>query len=320
MSEIRTRQRDPSRRLTVITVSYNSAAVLPELLDSLVPGLSGIDDVEVIVADNDSQDGSADLAASHPIRPKVIWMRRNAGYAAGINAAALNATPSSPLLILNPDIRLVTNSAALLMDALSDPRVGVAAPQIMDESGKRALSVRREPSLLTGWSDAILGSELAAKFHLGEVVGDTTLYQHGGDVEWVTGAILMISARVRQHLGEWDESFFLYSEEVDYLRRVREAGFSVRYVANAKAVHIGGAYQNNPRLSALMTSNRIRYFRRNHGAIGTLAFRLSIIAASIIRAPLGRGHRASLFAALRSSSLSSPMSVEITPPLPSSQT
>src|SRR5262245_9584981 len=74
--------------LSVITVTYNSANVLGDLLDSLVVGLEGIDTFEVVVVDNDSSDTSIDIALAHPIQPRVVSMGRNAGYAAAINAAA----------------------------------------------------------------------------------------------------------------------------------------------------------------------------------------------------------------------------------------
>src|SRR5687768_1835497 len=73
--------------VSVVVVTYNSSSMLGGLLDSLVAGLEGIRNFEVIVVDNDSQDGTATLASSHSIQPKVIRMGRNAGYAAGINAA-----------------------------------------------------------------------------------------------------------------------------------------------------------------------------------------------------------------------------------------
>lgn len=283
--------------LALIIVTYNSADVLPGLLDSLPDGCAGIDTVEVFVVDNDSRDECVDLALAHPVRPTVISMGRNAGYAAAINAAARCVGHRSNLLILNPDIRLHPGAARALCLRLSDPSVGVAVPQIIAESGDVARSLRREPSMKTAWSDALLGTGLAARLGAGEIVDDPQLYARGGPAEWATGAILAISARARLAVGEWDESFFLYSEEVDYLERVRRCGLTVSYVPGARAVHIGGEYHDNPYLSALMTANRIRYFRRHHGVISTALFRLSIIVGEIMRAPLGPGHRAALRAA-----------------------
>jgi GT2 family glycosyltransferase len=286
-------------RLSIVIVTYNSASVIQGLLDSIPSGLKGIEQVETIVVDNDSADDSVDIALAHPIRPKVISMGRNAGYAAGINAGVATAHPDADLLILNPDIRLLPNAARLLVDRLTEKSVGVAVPRILTEDGTTYWSLRREPSLLTAWTDAILGGTLAGRIGTGEMVGDAATYDREGLVEWATGAIVAVAARARRIVGDWDESFFLYMEEVDYLRRVRECGFSVAYVPQAQAVHIGGEYSENPRLSALLCANRIRYHRRHHGPLSTALFRLSIIVGEGIRAVRGSpGHRAAVRAAV----------------------
>lgn len=287
-----------SPQLAVIIVTYNSADVLPGLLASLPAGCEGAGEVEIIVADNASADASVDIALTHPTRPRVIRMGRNAGYAAAINAAAASVDPRADLLILNPDIRLEPGAARALRAKLSDGSVGIAAPQVLSETGAVSRSLRREPSIRTAWSDALLGTGLAARLKAGEIVDDPGLYAKGGRAEWATGAILAVSAHARQMVGGWDESFFLYSEEVDYMKRVRRCGLAVTYVPEARAVHIGGEYHDNPYLSALMTANRIRYFRRHHGSVSTALFRLSIIVGEMMRAPLGPGHRAALRAAV----------------------
>jgi GT2 family glycosyltransferase len=286
--------------ISIIIVTYNSASVLPGLLDSLPAGLEGIKQFETIVVDNNSIDSSVDIALAHSIRPKIIRMGRNTGYAAAINAAAATVRPNADLLILNPDVRLLPGSANLLVDRLTESSVGVAVPRILTEDGTTFWSLRREPSLMTAWAEAVLGGTFAARIGAGEVISDPAIYDQGGPIEWATGAILAVAARARDAVGDWDESFFLYMEEVEYLRRVRECGFSVAYVPQAKAVHIGGEYKENPRLSALLSANRIRYHRRYHGPLSTAMFRLSIIVGEGIRAVYGPpGHRASMRAALR---------------------
>ena len=281
-------------------VTYNSADVLPGLLDSLPDGLEGIEDYEIIVVDNDSSDNSVELALAHPTGPRVIRMGRNAGYAAGINAATATISPSADVLVLNPDIRLFPGAARCMRERLAETSVGVVVPQILGEDGKTYHSLRREPSVVTAWSDAVLGFTLARRIGLGEIVDDGEIYRRGGTVEWATGAILLVGAATRQAVGDWDESFFLYSEEVDYLRRVRRCGYCVAYEAQARAVHIGGESGVNPRLSALLTANRIKYFRRYNGRAASFAFRLGVVVGEALRAGFGPAHRAALRAALSS--------------------
>ncbi len=289
----------PARSLAVAIVTYNSGSVLPDLLASLPAGLAGIEHVQVFVVDNDSSDGSADIAERHACRPQVIRTGRNGGYAAGINAAAGAADANSDLLVLNPDIRLLPGAGGVLLDRLAaDASIGVVAPQILGTDGHIARSLRREPSLATAWCDALLGGTLAGRLGLGEIVADPAVYARAGTVEWATGAVLMVSAWASRLVGSWDESFFLYSEEVDYLRRVREFGLSVEYVPEAKVVHIGGDYQSSPHLSGLMAANRIRDYGRRHGRARSQVFRMGIVVGEAMRAGLGPSHRAALRAAL----------------------
>ena len=225
-------------------------------------------------------------------------MGRNAGYAAGINAAIERLDAESHLLVLNPDIRLQKGAIKGLLCGLSDPRVGVAVPRILSEDGTTAWSLRREPSILTAWVEGLIGGTLAAKAGIGEMIGKTSRYDRAGAIEWATGAILLISAKALREIGKWDELFFLYSEEVDYMRRVRGRGLAIHYVPEACALHIGRDYTHNPRLSALMSANRIRYYRRYHGVFATAIFRLGVVVAELLRSGSSPSHRASFVAAL----------------------
>ena len=135
-------------------------------------------------------------------------MGRNAGYAAAINAAAATVHPDADLLILNPDVRLRPGAAKLLVDRLTDPSVGVAVPRLLDEDGVTQCSLRREPSLMTAWTDTILGGTFAGRLGTGETVSDPVIYESGGLVEWATGAVLAVAARARGVVGYWDNHFF----------------------------------------------------------------------------------------------------------------
>ncbi len=289
---------DATATVSVVIVTYNSASALPALLGSLPAGLNGVDRFEVIIVDNDSRDGSAELAEAHPLRPKVIRMGRNAGYAAAINAGASSVNPKSHLLVLNPDLRLYPDAVRPLLDHLVARSVGIVVPANYREDGTLDPTLRREPSMLTAWAEAILGGTLAARLGWGEVVGEPSRYDQSGTIEWATGSALLISARARRIVGEWDESFFLYSEEVDYQRRAREAGFDIVYEPRSKVMHASGGSGASPRLYALLTSNRIRYYGRHHGALSTAMFRLGVAAGQAVRFWRGSPHRVALYSAL----------------------
>lgn len=286
------------RRLGVVIVTYNSADVLPGLLNSLSAGLQGIENFEIVVVDNSSHDESVALASAHAIGVTVIQSGRNAGYSAAINIATDYLGKDADVLVLNPDIRLQRGCVARMYNAFRDGRVGIVVPQILHDDGTLSKSIRREPSLMTVWSEALVGGRIASRLELGEMVNQPGLYRAGGAVEWATGAILLISARARAAIGDWDESFFLYSEEVDYFKRLRDAAFVAEYVPEARAVHIGGDYERSGFLSALMAVNRIRYYARGRGRIPSSLFRLGIIVGEFLRWPKSAAHRAAFNAAL----------------------
>jgi GT2 family glycosyltransferase len=288
----------PAHPLAVVIVTFNSASVLPALLDSLPAGLQGIDDFRTIVVDNDSHDRSAELANAHPIGATVIQMGRNAGYAAAINAAAATLSPNSDLLILNPDLRLYPGAVRPLAEHTAMPSVGIAVPRNFKEDGSTDPTLRREPTLLTAWAEAVLGGKFAARLGWGEIVDQSGRYDRGGSIEWATGSALLVAAQARHAVGDWDESFFLYSEEVDYQRRVREAGFDIVYDPRSHVMHAGGESGSNPRLFALLTANRIRYYGRHHGLLPTSLFRLGIAVGEAARSWRGSVHRAGLRSAL----------------------
>ena len=284
-------------QLDVVIVTFNSGDVLDGLLDSLQVALEQVPNAQIIVADNDSRDNSVQIASRHPIGARIVQVGYNSGYAAGINAAVAQHGRDGALLLLNADIRLGPDCITKMLAQLARPNAGVVVPRTLHEDGTLSLSIRQEPSLLTVWSEALLGGTLAGTFGLGEISSRPKNY--GGDhgIVAASGAIMLVSGAARAAVGAWDEGYFLYSEEVDYLRQVRQAGFTIRYVASAVCLHIGGESNINPRLFALLTANRVRYFRRYHGRLATLLFRLALTVGSVLRLTPGSAHQAALGAA-----------------------
>lgn len=292
-------RQDGQTSLAVVIVTYNSADALLPLLDSIPSGLEGVDDFEIVIADNASHDGSAELAEAHLAGPRVIRMGRNAGYAAAINAAVATVDDDRAILVLNPDLRLYPGAAMPLLERLSDPSVGVVVPTNYSEEGHVDPSLRREPSIMTAWADALLGGGIAGRLGLGETITKASSYDRSGLVDWATGSALLVSAKARKAVGQWDESFFLYSEEVDFLRRVREARFGVLYEPRAKVMHAGGGSGRNPKLFALQTANRIRYYALHHGTLATLVFRAAVATGEALRCWRNPSHRAAFSNSLR---------------------
>ncbi len=288
--------------VTLVVVTYNSASLLPEFLASLPAACEGVASVDVVVADNASTDGTLDLLDARD-DVLAVPVGRNAGYSAGINAGVAAASPAGAILVLNPDIRLAPGSVRRLLDATMPASVGITVPRLVDESGATMLSLRRDPSVTRVLGETLLGGERSGHVAwLGELVADPAQYEQPGPVDWATGAAMLITQECREAVGEWDESFFLYSEETDYSIRARRAGFRIEYVPDATAVHIGGDLQVSPRLWTICVLNKVRLYARDHGRVQTAAFRAAIVLNEATRAAAGRERsRMALRALLRPS-------------------
>ncbi|HVB44052.1 MAG TPA: glycosyltransferase family 2 protein [Streptosporangiaceae bacterium] len=217
--------------IVAVIVTYNSSDVIGDLLDSL-PGALGRLTADVVVVDNGSRDGTADLVERRD-DCRVI-RSANTGYSAGINLGAA-ASAAAAILVLNADIRLHRNSVPPLLAALREPNVGIVAPQVRNLAGGLELSLRRDPTLLRA-----VGLTKTRLPIFSEYVAGLAAYDRPRTVDWALGAILLMSRQCYNLLGGWDESFFLYSEEVDIALRARDAGLLVRYEPRAVATHLGG--------------------------------------------------------------------------------
>lgn len=294
-------------RIVVVVVTYNSSAVIGACLESLAAGLDGLD-YEVVVGDNGSDDATSDLVRQHCPGATVVDLGRNAGYAAGINAGIAAARPYDAALVLNPDVRLAPGAVGRLACVLAEPGVGIAVPRILGPSGELELSLRREPTVLRAWGEAVLGGHRAGRFGpLGEVMSDRGAYERPGEADWATGAVMLVSEACLRACGEpspgtsgpWDESFFLYSEETEFALRARDAGFALRYAPDSVVVHLGGESNTSPDLWRLLTLNRLRLYARRHGRLSTVAFWCALIVNDVLRLRRGPTHRAALAGLLR---------------------
>lgn len=300
--------------VAVLVVTWNSAAVLPEFIASLPDGMAGLD-WRLVVADNDSADDTVAVLRALAPDATVVQTGRNAGYAAGVNAA-LDAAAGwdggfRAALVCNPDIRMRQGCAKVLVDALGTAlpdgdRVGISVPLLYEEEDGAPLhSLRRASSVTRALGEAVIGNRRAGRFpRWSELVTDPAAYAVPTRADWATGALMALSAQCLEECGRWDESFFLYSEETEYCLRAGDRGWATRLEPAAGALHLGGESQVSPRLWTLLTLNRVRLYGRRHGPVATAAFRAAVLLRESSRAALGRrASRAAAAALLRPSAL-----------------
>lgn len=239
--------------VSIIVVTYNSQACIADLLDSL----SGCGADSVVVVDNGSTDATVHVVEG---RSGARLVRStNVGYAGGINRGVRELPDADAYLVLNPDLVVRPGAVAALSAALADPRVGVAVPLVLDSSGSRQDSLRREPSLLRA-----VGLNWTGIPALSEYVTDDGDYHAPHDVDWALGAAVMFRRGCYEQVGKWDESFFLYSEETDFCLRARDAGWLTRFVPEAVVVHHEGGSGRSGTTHQMLILNKVRLYARRH--------------------------------------------------------
>ncbi|MEV0676260.1 glycosyltransferase [Actinosynnema sp. NPDC050436] len=285
--------------LAVVIVTYHSADVVQECLESVAVALKSIPDARVVVVDNASTDDTLDVVARTAPDAQIVARTANDGFAAGVNAG-FAAAPDCDVLVLNPDIRLEPDAIGPLLDALVQPGVGIAAPRLLNADGTQQFSLRRAPTPLRALGEALLGGPRAGRVApLGEVVVDQRAYGSTGRADWVTGAAWLISRRCREITGTLEERYFLYSEETEYMLRAGRRGFGIRYEPRSRAVHLGGEQSTSPVLWSMATTNRVRMVRERHGRLAAFAMWWAVLLNELLRAPRGPKHRKALGDLLR---------------------
>ena len=277
-------------RVAAICVTHNSRELLPDVIASL-RRQSGLAEMRIVVVDSGSSDDSVEVARQLVPSSNVLRLPGNLGYAAGINRGVHHSGViggADVFLVLNPDITLAQDAVADLARAVLAPGGGIAAPTLRDEHGELLFSLRRRPTYATVASEALFGGPLAHRLRLPtEVLWDPVDYEGDSQIAWATGGALALSADCVRAVGLWDESYFLYDEEVDYCLRATRAGLRATHVAAATGTRRMGTGAS---LLAyvLIRVNRVRLMRQHHGpAVGGLV-RATLLIGEALRAASGR--------------------------------
>ncbi|TFD57447.1 glycosyltransferase [Cryobacterium sp. Hh7] len=253
----------------IVIVTYNNAADIDAVLNSLPAGAPNLR-LRVVVVDNDSTDETLLKLAAHR-QVRVLRSGGNLGYAAGINIARRDLGQSRALLILNPDVEVMPGAIAAMYGSMAQTGAGIVVPLLHDSAGVRQPSLRREPSISRTFGEALFGDHLGTRpGWLSEIDRRVSHYGIARSVEWATGAALLIDGNLAERLGDWDERYFLYSEETDFFRRARQDGAVIWFEPASVIRHRQGGSGQSDGQTALMAVNRVRYAQvwgtRTHAA------------------------------------------------------
>jgi GT2 family glycosyltransferase len=242
--------------LSVVILNYNTCANLRACLQSMErerPAAS-----EVLVVDNASSDGSAEMVEAEFAWVKLIRSPRNGGFAYG-NNQALRVAQGEAILLLNPDTRVPRGGIAGLMRVLDEhPEAGIVGPRLLRPDGSMHLACRRSfptPGVafyrIVGLSRLFPTSRRFGRYNLTFIDPELAI-----EVDSVCGACMLVRRRVVEQVGLLDERFFMYGEDLDWCLRVRAAGWTVRYEPTVTVQHQHGAAS-----SARALRTNVHFFR-----------------------------------------------------------
>ncbi len=260
--------------LSIILVNYNGSSCLIECLRSIEKSVD-FNACEVIIIDNNSLDTSVQLIESSFPLFKLIRSQNNLGFGKANNLVVKHSI-GEHLLFLNTDTILTENTPQILSDYLTQHQdVGAVSPRITFRDGSYQLSCGKLPNLAIELLDKIRYG-LDQKWH--HVFGNLYNKQYSTTQEmgWLTGACLMIRRDVFEQLGGFDESFFMYFEDKDICKRVREEGWKVVYYPKTSLIHLLGGSSSGVQksINTYYRDSQLYYYQKHLGKFQTAILKL----------------------------------------------
>jgi N-acetylglucosaminyl-diphospho-decaprenol L-rhamnosyltransferase len=262
--------------VTVVVVTYNALPWLEQCLESV----RGRD---LVVVDHGSTDGTVALVNER--RPDAIVVEQENKGMGGGNNAGMRVATGRYFLLLNSDAWVVGDGLdRLVAYADAHPEAAVVGPRLRNVDGTLQRSVRAEPTLWRLATEYLFIRKLAPR-----TTALNPLYVGGFDHErereadWLYGPALLVRREAVDQVGPFDEAFFMFSEEVDWMTRFRRAGWKVLFYPGAEVVHVGGATHGG-RIYVENLRGHLRFFAKHHGPKAAERARLLLLWSVRLRA------------------------------------
>lgn len=274
--------------LSVIVVNYFSETDLGRCLDSLSrfdPDLC----YELIVVDNGSTGGELDdvLRPFVPsVEVKVIASDQNVGFARACNRG-LGVARGEYILFLNPDVLFIENSVSRMIDFL-DRNAGAGAVGCSQVLTSGRLHIGRagyHPGLVTAFNHSFFLSRFLPGIFRGiYLIRDKT--DDPLEVDWVSGGFLLARQEVVRQVGGFDESFFLYSEDMEWCFRIKKKGWNIYYLPYTRIVHERKESSSRAPNPGVWLKSQVSLYRRDHHVISVIIFAVTVISGLLLRSAL----------------------------------
>jgi GT2 family glycosyltransferase/glycosyltransferase involved in cell wall biosynthesis len=277
----------PAPDFSVVIVSYNVAPLLEECLNSLYENRGSLN-LEIIVVDNASHDDSPALVRTKFPGVRLIENFSNYGFPRGCNQGLKQAT-GRYIFFLNPDARLEKGALKTLFDFMEkNPACGIAGPRIRYPDATTQPNRRRFPGPGLAFVESTIlqryrpfkNLKALRRFSVEDVSPEVEQ-----PLDWLVGAAFVVRREVVEQIGGLDERYFMYSEELDYCRRARQAGWQVWYTPAATVVHQEGqsSKQDVPFRHINFQTSKIAYYRKFYGRVYAWILRNFLLATYLFQ-------------------------------------
>ncbi|MFW5888500.1 MAG: glycosyltransferase family 2 protein [Patescibacteria group bacterium] len=253
--------------VSVVIVSWRVRDLLKKNLEALF-GLKADVEFEVFVVDNNSGDGTVEMVNKEFPQVNLIANRDNLGFAKA-NNLAINQARGRYILLLNPDMQVKENTLVNMVTWMDDnPQAGVAGCKLIDDKGRVVPHVREFPRFGDQMAITLKIPHIFPGVLNNYIIKDFD-YSEEREVDSIRGSFFAIRKEVIEEIGGLDERYFIWFEEVDYCRRVKEAGWKVMYTPAATCVdYVGKSFIQVPKgkTQKYFRDSMLKYFRKWHPA------------------------------------------------------
>jgi N-acetylglucosaminyl-diphospho-decaprenol L-rhamnosyltransferase len=268
--------------LAIIIVSTNEAHWLRPCLSTVFAHLGDVR-ADVVVVDNESQDGTADLIADEFPAARVV-PSRNHGFSHA-NNRALMTCDARYVLFLNPDTEVVQGTFEDLVRAMdARPTVGLMGVRQVGSDGRVDPTIRRFPNALRAIGDALAAERFRGRpGWLGERELRPAFYDREVACDWTSGSFMLARREAIESAGFLDERFFMYSDETDLCRRIKTAGWEVRHIPLMTIIHHAGKAGVKPSIESLNSYTRIVYARKHFSPAHRAVYFGAVLLRHVLR-------------------------------------
>ena len=280
--------------ISIIIVNYKVKEYIIPCIESIYKHTSKSLRYEILVIDNNSNDGSIDAIKSQFSEVKTYENTENIGFSKAVNQGAETAI-GKYIFILNPDTKLIEDSISILFTFLEkNETVAVVGPALVTESGIKQQSYWKEPTLINTILSIYHLDFLNYKKNYRNEIGDKTIL-----VDAISGGAFFVQRDVFQNLNGYHPNLF-WMEDIDFCTKVRKLDNKIIYYPETKIIHYGGksAEKNLHIAISNQLLSKIKYFKLHHSGIETIILTVAILFIALIKSilflivfPLGSNYR-----------------------------